>query len=84
LAFWTLSVWESELSLHKYLRGSPHREAMPKLFPWCDEAATAHWDVGSQDLPTWQEATGQLLKVGRLLRVKYPSQNQSAGVTNVT
>lgn len=83
-AFWTLSVWESEASLREYLRASPHRDAMPRLFPWCDEAVTAHWSAESQQIPSWEEATQRLLQGGRLLRVKYPSNAQSAGIINVT
>jgi hypothetical protein len=81
-AFWTLSVWESEESLRAYLRGSPHREAMPKLFPWCDEAVTTHWRVDSPSLPPW-EATRELQRAGRLLRVRNPSPAQNQGVINL-
>jgi hypothetical protein len=57
---------------------------MPKLFPWCDEAATLHWRVDSQRMPSWEEATLQLQQGGRLLRVKFPSQAQSNRLINVT
>jgi hypothetical protein len=76
-------VWESEEALRAYLRGSPHREAMPKLFPWCDEAVTTHWRVESNSLPSWDEAIGELQRGGRLLRVMYPSTEQLAGVINL-
>ena len=84
LAFWTLTAWEGEEQLREFLRASPHREAIPKLFPWCDEAATVHWHVGSNCIPSWEDATAELLRGGRLLRVKYPSQEQMAGRINVT
>ena len=77
-------MWEGEASLREYLRAGAHRQAMPKLFPWCNEAATAHWNVESGHMPGWEEATRQLLQAGRLLKVKYPSQAQRAGVINVT
>lgn len=83
-AFWTLSVWEGEASLREYLRASPHRDAMPRLFPWCEEAVTTHWSVDSREMPSWEDATRRLLEGGRLLRVKYPSNAQRAGITNVT
>lgn len=77
-------MWDSEESLRAYLRGSPHREAMPKLFPWCDEAVTTHWRVESPSPPSWEEATRQLEKGGRLLRVQRPSPAQNTGVINLT
>jgi hypothetical protein len=83
-AFWTLSLWEDEARLRAFLVGNPHRGAMPKLFPWCDEAATLHWPVESRSLPGWEEATLQLLQSGRLLRVRFPSPEQSKGVINVS
>lgn len=83
LAFWTLTTWEGEKSLREYLGASPHREAIPKLFPWCDEAATTHWHTDSKDMPGWEEATAQLVKSGRLLRVKFPSREQSERRINV-
>jgi Domain of unknown function (DUF3291) len=83
-AFWTLTVWEDEKQLRAYIGGSPHREAIPKLHPWCDEAVTVHWRLESQHMPSWEEAHRQLLQGGRLLRVQYPSQDQKAGVINLT
>jgi hypothetical protein len=84
LAFWTLSVWEGEAQLRAYLARDPHRSAMPKLFPWCDEAATTHWNVDSSRMPEWPEATARLLENGRLLRVRFPSDAQKKGVISVT
>ncbi len=79
LAFWTLTVWDSDASLRAFMTTGPHRTAMPKLFHWCDEAATAHWIVGSPALPDWDTATAQLLQQGRLSRVKHPSDAQRGG-----
>lgn len=84
LTFWTLSLWDSEASLRSFLSNSPHRAAMPKLFHWCDEAATCHWSVESRQLPGWEEAAEKLLQQGRLSRVKNPSNAQSEGRLNAT
>lgn len=83
LAFWTLTAWESEAHLRAYLSRDPHRSAMPKLFPWCDEAVTTHWDIEERKLPDWKTATSKLLENGRLLRVRFPSRMQSAGKISV-
>lgn len=84
LSFWTLSVWENEAHLRAYLSKDPHRSAMPKLFPWCDEAATTHWNVDTERLPEWTEGTTRLLESGRLLRVRFPSEAQKKGLISVT
>lgn len=78
LAFWTLTLWEEEQHLRQFVAASPHRESIPKLHPWCDEAVTTHWHVNSRTMPSWDEATDELLRAGRLLRVKYPSRDQLA------
>ncbi len=78
-AFWTLSVWADEAALRDYLRTGAHREAMPKLFLWCDEAVTTHWPIEQPNLPSWEQAESVLLKQGRLHRVQHPSQGQREG-----
>ena len=84
LSFWTLSLWESEASLRAFLASDPHRASMPKLFPWCDEAATTHWPVDTRQLPEWEVATARLLENGRLLRVRFPSEAQKNRIITVT
>ena len=83
LAFWTLTIWDSEEAMRSFMKNSPHREVMPKLARWCDEAAVAHWVQESQVHPTWQEAADRLLKSGRLSRVSNPSNAQRNGHINV-
>ena len=82
-AFWTMTLWEDEAQLRAFLSYPPHRDTMPNLSPWCDEAATLHWHVDLPRLPGWDEATLQLSRSGCLLRVKFPSPEQSEGVINV-
>ena len=83
LAFWTLTMWESDATLRTFLSAKPHRDAMPKLSPWCDEAAAYHWQVETRELPSWDVAGQKLLQQGRLLRVRHPSQAQKEGRINV-
>ena len=84
LAFWTLTGWDSEQSLRQYMLEDPHRQAMPKLARWCDEAAVGHWTQGAVELPPWEHAAGQLAKHGRLSHVLYPSELHKSGKMNVT
>ena len=45
----------------------PHRDAMPKLLEWCDEAAVVHWNQEFAELPDWlgnrREAYGRIRSV---------------------
>ena len=84
LAFWTLTIWDSEASMRSFMTHSPHREAMTKLAGWCDEASVCHWTQESLEPPTWDQASGQLAKLGRLSRVTHPSDAQRDGVINVS
>ena len=76
LAFWTLTTWRDEASLRRYMRAAPHREAMPKLAHWCDEAAVAHWEQDAANGSDWAEAARRLAEGGRLLEVAHPSELQ--------
>jgi hypothetical protein len=83
LAFWTLTLWDSEKSMETFLTHAPHGKAMPKLAKWCDEAAVTHWHYTAQDQPTWELAAERLLATGRLSRVSHPSGAHRNGHINV-
>lgn len=78
--FWTLTVWESEAAMRVYMTSGAHREAMPKLAQWCDEASVTHWHQDNIELPTWAEAEQHMAQTGRLTRLPHPSPAQAAGV----
>jgi hypothetical protein len=84
LAFWTLTGWDSEQSLRQYMLEDPHRQAMPKLANWCDEAAVGHWTQDKVELPAWEHVADHLVKHGRLSRVRYPSELHKSGRMSVT
>lgn len=79
-AFWTLTVWESESAMRNYMTSGAHRQAMPKLAQWCDEASVTHWHQDSIELPIWQVAEQHMVQNGRLTRLPHPSPAQAAGV----
>jgi hypothetical protein len=72
-AFWTLTAWEGDAAMNAYRTQGAHRDAMPKLLDWCDEASVVHWLQESRELPSWQEAHRRLMQEGRPSKVKYPS-----------
>ncbi len=84
LAFWTLTLWDSEQTMRSFVSGSPHREAMPKLSHWCDEAVVAHWNQEALPQPGWQLATERMLASGRLLHVSHPSDAHRNGRIDVS
>jgi heme-degrading monooxygenase HmoA len=82
LAFWTMTAWRDEAAMHAYRIARPHRDAMPKLLEWCDEAAVAHWHQASAALPGWDTAERRLAESGRVSTVNHPSVDQQAGRLN--
>ena len=79
LAFWTLTLWESDEAMRAFRVGLPHRKAMRKLPYWCDEGSYAHWKCNNLAMPSWKEAAEKLSGSGELSRVLYPSPDQKAG-----
>jgi Domain of unknown function (DUF3291) len=79
LAFWTLTVWENGQAMRAFRGAVPHGKAMRKLPYWCDEASYAHWEDGTGDLPSWEDAAKRLSHTGKLSKVHYPSADHKAG-----
>jgi heme-degrading monooxygenase HmoA len=76
--FWTMTAWQDEAAMNAYRTGGAHRQAMPKLLDWCDEAAVVHWTQESPEIPAWQQAQQHVLEKGRLSKVNHPSATQAA------
>ena len=79
LAFWTLTLWRDVAAMRSFTIASPHKETMSKLANWCDEAAFAHWELETNDLPTWDIAGDKLRASGHLATVLHPSEKHKAG-----
>ena len=71
--FWTMTAWESQASMRAYMTNGAHKQAMPKLMQWCDEASVAHWEQEDATLPSWSEADGRMRTTGRVSKVLHPS-----------
>lgn len=76
LAFWTCTVWTTEETMKSFMLSGPHRQAMPRLLDWCDEAALVHWTQPEVQQPDWQEAHRRLQTEGRRSKVRHPSPAQ--------
>ena len=76
--FWTMTAWDSMDSMRAYMTSGRHREAMPHLLDWCDEASVVHWDQVDDALPSWPEADRRLREAGRASKVRHPSPDHAA------
>ena len=78
LAFWTVTVWESEAAMRDFMLAGAHRKAMHNLLEWCDEAALAHWQDDNAAPPDWLTAHKLLLERGRTSKVRHPTADHLA------
>ena len=83
-AFWTVTLWQDEQAMRQYMGSGAHKQAMPKLVDWCNEAASVHWVQDDATLPTWEQAKLKLKTSGRLFKVKHPSAAYKTGEINVS
>jgi len=72
-AYWTRTLWRDEASMRAYMLAGAHRQVMPKLLDWCDEASVVHWEQEVSTLPDWEEAHRRLVLQGRRSKVRHPS-----------
>lgn len=79
--YWTKTVWRDNAAMRAFMLSGAHRQAMPKLAGWCDEASLTHWQQDGDILPTWAEAEDRLGREGRTSLVAYPSPAHLAGKT---
>jgi heme-degrading monooxygenase HmoA len=71
--FWTLTAWDTQESIRQFMTSGAHKEAMPRLLHWCDEASVAHWTQPEATLPSWTEADKRMRETGRISKVLHPS-----------
>jgi hypothetical protein len=81
LVFWTRTAWIDLAAMRAYVGSGVHRDVMPKLQDWCDEASVVHFDDASGSLPDWQIAAMKIRHDGRVSRVRHPSPAQARGET---
>jgi hypothetical protein len=77
LTFWTLTLWDAEESMRRYMTAGAHRQAMPRLMTWCDEASVVHWMQDDTAMPAWPEADRRMRTAGRASKVRNPSPDHA-------
>ncbi len=78
MTFWTVTLWENEVSMKAFRGSSSHRQAMQRLPDWCDEASYHHWEQDGDELPSWGSISERLFSEGKLSKVRYPSNAQAS------
>jgi len=71
--FWTMTTWDDQDSMRRFMTQGSHSAAMPHLLDWCDEASVVHWDQPENGLPAWSEADKRLRESGRPSKMNFPS-----------
>jgi heme-degrading monooxygenase HmoA len=63
--YWTLSVWEDESSLRRFMRTPPHLHVMTSLKPFMGATKFVTWNVAADDgRPGWKTAIDRLATGG--------------------
>ncbi len=75
--FWTMTAWDSQESMRRYMISGNHKAAMPHLLEWCDEASVTHWVQPDTELVPWTEADRRMRDTGRASKVKNPSPHHA-------
>ena len=76
--FWTMTAWQNQQAMRAYMTSGAHKQAMPKLLDWCDEASVAHWEQDDARFVCWDEADRRMRASGRASKVRYPSAAHAA------
>jgi hypothetical protein len=76
--FWTLTAWDNQESMRIYMTTGAHKQVMPRLMNWCDEASVAHWTQADEALPDWKEADRRMREEGRASKVRHPSPGHAS------
>lgn len=71
--YWTMTAWEEAAAMKIYRNSGAHRNVMPRIQDWCDEAAVVHWQQEDSNLPDWEEAYRRMLANGFSTKLSQPS-----------
>jgi hypothetical protein len=71
--FWTMTAWDEQAAMKIYRNSGAHRNVMPKIQDWCDEASVVHWQQEDSNLPDWIEVHRRMLEKGFPTRLSKPA-----------
>jgi hypothetical protein len=65
--------------MRAYLLSGAHLKAMKVLQDIVCDASVAHWEQETEELPSLAEMHKRLVEIGRLTKIKHPSEEHKAG-----
>ncbi|BAZ42223.1 hypothetical protein NIES4101_81910 [Calothrix sp. NIES-4101] len=77
--FWTVSAWKNQQAMQHYRNSGAHRQVMPMLQKWCNEAVIVHWEQADDSLPDMRNMYQRMVEKGKFTRLLNPSPAHSAG-----
>ena len=75
--FWTMTAWDTQENMRQFMTSAAHKQAMPHLQHWCDEASVAQWTQPGAALPSWVEADQRMRQSGRISKVLHPGPHHA-------
>ena len=75
--YWTMTAWDGQESMRRFMTSGAHKGAMRHLMHWCDEASVAHWEQEGGTLPSWEDADRRMRASGRVSKVNHQSPEQA-------
>ena len=76
LGAWTVTLWDSEDAMRAFYMNGAHRNIMPSLSAYSNEAVTCHNAFDALDLPAWDYVHDKLSSLGKFSSaLKEPTQN---------
>lgn len=72
MVFWTRSVWTDLDAMKAFRDSGAHRDVMPKLKDWCDEASILQWQGEAET--DWDAIYARMVRDGRSSRVRRPTE----------
>ncbi len=77
-AFWTMTLWDDDAAMKRYMTSGAHLRAMPLLLDWCDEASVVRWTQDTAVPPDWHEADRRMRADGRASKLRHPAPTHAA------
>lgn len=73
-----MTIWDAQESMRSFMTSGAHKQVMPHLLNWCDEASVVHWTQPEATLPSWTAADARMREIGRPSKVLHPSPQHAS------
>ncbi|WP_161962381.1 DUF3291 domain-containing protein [Nocardioides speluncae] len=83
LSYWTLTVWRDGRSMVAFRDGGAHGALVPRMAGWARQTSVTAWRTEEETLPSWEEASRQMVRRPRFVELHRPDQDHLSGVLPV-